>query len=659
MSSESENPLRAARPPVTDYMTYLTIVEYNLTEDNLPVLHEVLQDTELTANIGWDLVLLLVPLLPASQECLQDVARLGNPREVVLKVTEALRLLDFDVEVPEPEDEDDYAVLADAERGNVQTDNVSNKDKQAALSLQFQALLSMLAVLHPRIKTKYPSRFLSTSLQAVLAAYNQSGPVAELCTESVIQFLQPLTGKQRPHIPARTSSSTLLSASTLESAPDPEASTESVPPEEEVLQQRLLQSFLTHILEDYLLYLNSNEDVPGMAWSSRLQEKLHPERIPDVPNKTTFLDRFTLEEQYLRRVSTMGQIGSIALDLKFSAAQLLETAMDKTVEPTGEPGREDDPPSTAEEVPLSKTGSLFLFVAYIAKSALYETKGASYPFSIFPEHATLLENFIGNTSPQSIGLEPEALIDALIFLGLVALENNSIGEPADDEHFNQYLQTMSLISANCLSPSLRYQAHYLTTTILRSHPDDMVRLSFIRDTLEHCPYENLKASAVSWLKGETIEANLIRPHKESKIDTHEPETIFATPVAISTVAPYLFPDLSVDLAPTSPISDAWALFRQNMTLYITTLNFYYFLLRATPLHAPLAIASLHSESDLGGSYLGPLRSALERFSKSLTDGELKDVEGDDDEVRGELGIFKEVLERIEEEVKKLNEEGPA
>lgn len=95
MSNGTENPLLEAKPPATDYITYLTIVEYNLTLENLPVLHEVLQDTNLTTNIGWDLLHLLIPLLPASQQCLQDIARLGNPREVVLKVTEALRLLDF------------------------------------------------------------------------------------------------------------------------------------------------------------------------------------------------------------------------------------------------------------------------------------------------------------------------------------------------------------------------------------------------------------------------------------------------------------------------------------------------------------------------------------------------------------------------------------
>jgi hypothetical protein len=90
------NPLLEALPPATDYLTYLTLVEQVLTEDNLPILHQVLQDRELAVNIGWDLVHILLPLLPSSEECLQDVAAKGNPREVILKVTEALRLLEFE-----------------------------------------------------------------------------------------------------------------------------------------------------------------------------------------------------------------------------------------------------------------------------------------------------------------------------------------------------------------------------------------------------------------------------------------------------------------------------------------------------------------------------------------------------------------------------------
>jgi hypothetical protein len=85
-----DDPLIQALPPATDYLTYLTLLEYQLTPARLPILHRLLQDETLTTNIGWDLVKMLLPMLPASSECLQDVARLGNPREVILRVADAL-----------------------------------------------------------------------------------------------------------------------------------------------------------------------------------------------------------------------------------------------------------------------------------------------------------------------------------------------------------------------------------------------------------------------------------------------------------------------------------------------------------------------------------------------------------------------------------------
>ncbi|KAL9630579.1 MAG: hypothetical protein Q9164_006340 [Protoblastenia rupestris] len=106
--NDTDNPLLKALPPETDYLSYLTILEYNLTKEQLPTLHDVLQDTTLTANIGWDLVHLLLPLLPQSQSCLQDVASLGNPREVVLKVTELLEgIANEPDELEEEESEDE------------------------------------------------------------------------------------------------------------------------------------------------------------------------------------------------------------------------------------------------------------------------------------------------------------------------------------------------------------------------------------------------------------------------------------------------------------------------------------------------------------------------------------------------------------------------
>ncbi|KAF2269901.1 DUF1760-domain-containing protein [Lojkania enalia] len=663
---QEQNPLLAALPPATDYLTYLTIVEYNLTEENLPLLHQILQDTELTSNIGWDLVHLLLPLLPASEECLQDVAARGNPREVILKVTEALRLLDF--EDPQQDSEDEGATpitkasssrAAPIQLGESSLSPVLPHETLPPLPLlKFEVLLTLLSTLHRRVKTKYPSRFLSTSLQAVLAAYNRSKHHLDELTLSAIKFINTLSGTKRPHLPPRTSSGNLLRTGTGLSEPDPEAQSELPTTDENVLTNRLFQSFLTHVLEDYILSLSSDQDVPGLSWSSRLMEKYEPQRI--VPNKTTYAERFAEEGSLKARSTIVGQIVALAQDLGLPTDELIRTVQDPEMEKQGAPGQEDEPPSSAEDIPLSKTGSLLLLVARQVKRELYATveRTEDSAVSIFPDHEIILNNFVGTLGPHTIGLEPEALLDAILSLALIAIKKNRIGELVDDENFAKYLQVLSLVSANTPSPSLRYHAHYVTSTILRSHPSDLVRLAFIRDTLEHCPYENLKASAVGWLKGETLEANM-PPSPSPDSESHSPPgndtlSIFATPVALSNVSPFLFPDLRSSFTSLVEVSDSWMQFRTELGFFLATLNFYWLLLTAKVVHENLDITGLHKASHIEDNYLTPLKQAIGRFRESLKDdGELAIVEGSEGMVAAQtdLMILEDVIERVEKGTK--------
>ncbi|KAF2122902.1 YAP-binding/ALF4/Glomulin [Lophiotrema nucula] len=667
--AKEQNPLLAARPPATDYITYLTIIEYNLTEENLPVLQQILQDTELTQNIGWDLVHLLLPLLPASEECLQEIAARGNPREVILKVTEALRLLEFDEPAKDSDDEEEVEAK-DSGKAPVQLGESSLSPALPSTALpplhvlKFEILLTLLGTLHVRVKTKYPSRFLSTSLQAVLAAYNRSKHHIDELTLSAIKLVKTLSGTKRPQLPPRTPSGNLLrtvSGMSLGMAsstfPDPEAQSEPPTADETTLSDRLFQSFLTHVLEDYVLSLSSAQDVPGLAWSSRLMEKFQPERI--VPNKVTYAERFGTQESLKARSAIVGQIVALAQDLGLHNQELLKTIEDPEHEKQGVPSEEDEPPSSASDIPLSKTGSLVLYTARIAKQLLFAQTTADEvtAVSIFPDHALLLENFVGVLGPQSIGLEPEALLDTLLSLGLTALEQNNIGEPADDEAFAKYLQTTSLVSANCPSPSLRYQAHYLTSTILRSHPSDVVRLTFIRDTLEHCPYENLKASAVAWLKGETMEANIpIHSHSSTAPSDHShDDSVFSTPVALSTTSPFLFPDLTKTFT-ESDLPDLWIIFRTNLSFYLAVLNFYYLLLSAKVLHENLDIVNFNRESHVEETYLIPLKAGIGRFRGALEEGgELAASEGEEGipPAKGELELLEDALARVEGGIKAL------
>jgi hypothetical protein len=672
-----KNPLIEALPPATDYLSYLTIIEYNLNPESLPTLHQVLQDTKLTTNIGWDLIHLLVPLLPNSDECLQDIARLGNPREVILKVTESLRLIDFQGLEPDTDDDEPIAgpesnpAYHPAKTAPVESND--GKSTQAVETpaplplpvLQFTSLLSMLSTLHTRIKTQYPSRFLSTSLQAILVSFNNAANHKEELISAIVQFVKNVSGTKRPNLPPRKSSTQILSAKSQASAPDPESDTAAKVPSasEADMQKRLCQSFITHVFEDYMLSLTSDRDAPGLAWCSRLQEKLHPERT--VPGKPSMTDKFILDEELAARLTAVGGLVALARDLGMERKDLLPAMEHANTGSSLVPENEDEFPKTATDIPLSKVGSLFMFAAANVATVLYSTPKPKDMFSIFPEHQKLLQNYIASSSDMgaTVGTEPEAVLDAVLALAILAIEEDNVGEPADSEDFSQYLQYLSLISSNSPSPSIRYHAFYLASTILRSNPSDVERLAFIKDTLEHCPFDNLKVAAISWVKGETIEANPPTPlsshesqQQGSVQDVKNEASVFATPVALDSLAPYLFPDLTHDLTAKS-ITESWLVFQQSLHFYLASLNFYYLLLSAQHLHEPLAIGDLHSNNDVAGSFLQPLRDASARFKEGKANGQLASVwedTGDDDAHMAELGLLDMTLEKVTAGVARLN-----
>jgi len=296
--------ITTSRPPATDDLTYLTIIESHLSPEVLPTLNDVLQDVDLTQKIGWDLIHMLIPL-PGAEPCLKTIARLGNPREVILQVTEALRLLRLD-ETAEGGDDDVTEEKADKPAKvdeKAEADEKANAPQEGAASKptevdKFCNLVSMLATLHPRIKTKYPSRFLSTSLMAILSSYRPSNQA----TYAVIAFAHALSGQKRPPLPTRKSSLSMHNLSVTsdekdEQAPDPEASAED--PKEEAIQKKLLQSFVTHVLE---LYVKENT----LSWSARLQEHFAPGLV--VPGRKSFSEAFREDPDLQEREVVVGQI---------------------------------------------------------------------------------------------------------------------------------------------------------------------------------------------------------------------------------------------------------------------------------------------------------------------------------------------------------------
>lgn len=290
--------LTESRPPATDAATYLTIVEMSLSPEILPALHEILEDVELTNDIGWDMVEMLISV-PGSEDCLESIARLGNPREVILKVLEVMdkrcsggaQANDDEDEGKEEEEEGEDGQMT-GEIGKVQ-DPLAHK--------HFVTLCGMLGILHKRLQVKAPSRFLHTTLETVSRCYDATDASS---TAAVIALVQSLARRTRPPLPTRKSSTKLdtpfQDSDPAKTAPDPEGEGAGQANEGEHQSiTRLLQSFMTCVIE---AYVNSN----GLEWASRMLEYTYPERI--VPGRQTMMQAFKETDELQSRDALVGQL---------------------------------------------------------------------------------------------------------------------------------------------------------------------------------------------------------------------------------------------------------------------------------------------------------------------------------------------------------------
>ena len=189
---------------------------------------------------------------------------------------------------------------------------------------------------------------------------------------------------------------------------------------------------------------------------------------------------------------------------------------------------------------------------------------------LFPHYASILDQLIGTSSPASAGTEPLALIDAILALHSCLIISNEDTDPESEITFKETLQRLSLLSANTPNASLRYRAHVVTKSILYSHSSENVRLAYIKDTLQNCPYENLKASAVGWLKDQIIAA--------SRIETGK--SIFTTSATLTNLAPDLFAN------PNSLIlnNNDFTPFLAHQSFFLAVLNLIYLVLSSQTLN---------------------------------------------------------------------------
>lgn len=343
-------------------------------------------------------------------------------------------------------------------------------------------------------------------------------------------------------------------------------------------------------------------------------------------------------------------IQALVRDLKIDPEELLSVITKP--EELGIEG-EDELPSTASDVPLSRTGSLYLLATMAASSTFFDAPSSLPSLHIVPEYAAILGSSLGDSSTGSTGAEPEPLIDAVLYFGFLIVNDRPRVTSDDDQVYNNILQRLSLLSANMPSPVLRYHAHLLTSTLLHLHPEDHFRLAFIRDTLEHCPFENLKASAVGWLKDELLAADG-PTHKKSQ--DSEP-SIFTTSAVLETLQPYLFVDLDT-LMEGQSASDSYSTFQAHQAFYLAVLNLLFLLVSSSTLSTRLEILGANRQDPQHLTrFLKPLTGASRRFRTSILSDELDysdDDTGKETALAG-LELVDMSVQQVEDAIARLQE----
>ncbi|EEA29069.1 YAP1-binding protein 1 [Talaromyces marneffei ATCC 18224] len=627
MTSESDNPLIKALPPATDYLTYLTLLEYQLTPARLPTLHRLLQDEVLTTNIGWDLVQILLPMLPQSQDCLQDVARLGNPREVILRVSDSLMKL-------EPGDDDESE------------DESSNQASEAAKIprhvMQFNCLVAMLSVLHRRIKTKFPSRFIATSLQAALEAYS-SMPTNET-TNAILEFLRDLSPSKRPTLPPRGTSSSSVVRVSQASAPDPEAAyDEPTAFDDTAMQRKLIQFGLIEVLKTYMLSL-STPDNSGLWLALRLLEKSAQRERPST-DRISRIRMYTEDEQLKERDLIVGRICALSRDIGIKDEDLLDIVL-TPAESHPPPIDFEEIPKSAEEIPIERHGALLLLAARSSAATLFEgAETARIP--VYPDIGAILSNFVGSDiADQAADEQAQALYDALLALTIISSQKE-VEKPADDEQFAALVLALTRCSCRQTYNGLRN----IPAAIVHSNPSLESRFNLIHDIIQTDELLYARESAIGWLKDEILMATKTQD---------ENDNIFIDPQYFSKISTSLYNASAFQtLDMSEEIVISWISFSQSLAPYLhAALNLYYVIISSLQLREQFKIENKYAS--FRKNFLEPLRSICHAFEEDLVqnggDGHIEAVVGEEMCQVGmaqSVGLLFHIIEQVDEKLGEL------
>lgn len=429
----------------------------------LSSLLEVLKsDSKMVYEIGWDLPALLLnyvviengqgPLRAEAtvtlvMELFSLLAKNGNPKELYLKAIESLAGLDVELSLSEEFEAS----------GNPENEDYAN---ESVLICQFYAVFELMQSTMAKIKTKYPSRFLATSTNALLSftalAYDR------------FSWRGKLVIMRRLFTFARDFAMDSDEADLEET--------------EISYQQQLLKSYLTWVADICLHQVCT-------LWSEQIFFEMKS-RCTENKTKYELSANVASLSECLERLYQLAL--SFDMDLKEEFVKLVKEPELVLEEDFVETEDKEDEVTNPFAKP-SKEGIILLYTQEYFKER--PDTGPEIDFEV-------IASFVITMLQREDGTAPLGIVDSAIFWLLWSSKTvtKEQVQNMDATKFCTLVQSVMMVAATPFAQMRSPAVFYSLATRLLYLQKDEITLDFMIDTLEYCPFENVCDSTVRLLK---------------------------------------------------------------------------------------------------------------------------------------------------------------
>lgn len=484
-----------------DYLSYSTLLDiylsdpyrysYDEREQLLEKVLSILSDNkELTYEIGWDLPGLLILYIDLNYQfegsirqapCVYKVLKLfeclalnGNPKELFLKSCELLNDL------------------------HVSDNNTSDKDefKVKFFDIKVYCIFELIDSCIKRIKTFYPSRFLSMTITSYLNLAEKNKDIY-----GNWQFLL-----KRAYIFTRSYSSPSLPEESDELSKE---ELNKIKSDEEYLQRKLLTGFLTEIVNLLGAVGRSDYSMDILSYI-QLNNKACTKKVINYRAESPLLDRCTelalsfdidLSKVFKEFIMDSQKILN-SFDYAADKDDLSSEIFEKIVIDYQENVSNFIVDKEAKKINNSVNGCLILYTHYVSSKRLYEKVEITLSDAIAFTLRSMIPMLV-HPSFKSV-----SVIDLCVYWSWFAMHKLSIEGKKLELEVTKIPSTLLYIYYQVLldictvlpsSSNFRYGVLTLLIRILSISPEE-ISFTFIKDSLANCPYDNVKVVLIGVLK---------------------------------------------------------------------------------------------------------------------------------------------------------------